>query len=291
MNRFAPLLLNVVASLALIFSALGRAAAADDRPVENQAKIPIEQVRDKSRPTLFLVGDSTVKVSTKGQRGWGEEFAHFFDPSKINVVNRAIGGRSSRTFQTEGRWDQVVAELKPGDFVIVQFGHNDSGALNDTSRARGTIKGVGEETEEIDNLITKKHEVVHSYGWYMRKYATDTKAKGAAPIICSLVPRKTWTDDGKIARANTSYGGWALKAAHATGAAFIDLNEIVAQTYESLGKEKVDTLFADEHTHTTVAGAQVSAACVIAGLKGLPGDPLGKYFSADAEAVEAFPVK
>lgn len=291
MNRFAPLLLNVVASFALIFSAPGRAAAADDRPVENQAKIPIEQVRDKSLPTLFLVGDSTVKVSTKGQRGWGEEFAHFFDPSKINVVNRAIGGRSSRTFQGEGRWDQVLAELKPGDFVIVQFGHNDSGALNDTSRARGTIKGVGEETEEIDNLITKKHEVVHSYGWYIRKYATDTKAKGATPIICSLVPRKTWTDDGKIARANTSYGGWALQAAQATGAAFVDLNEIVAETYESLGKEKVDTLFADEHTHTTVAGAQVSAACVIAGLKGLPGDPLGKYFSADAEAVEAYPVK
>lgn len=291
MNRFAALVLNVVAGLALCLSAVGRVGAADERPVENQSKIPVEQVRDKSLPTLFLVGDSTVKVGTKGQRGWGEEFAHFFDPSKINVVNRAIGGRSSRTFQSEGRWDQVLADLKPGDFVIEQFGHNDGGALNDTSRARGTISGVGEETEEIDNLITKKHEVVHSYGWYIRKYATDTKAKGAMPIICSLVPRKTWTDDGKIARATTSYGGWAAKAASDTGAAFIDLNEIVAQTYDSLGKDKVDALFADEHTHTTVAGAQVSAACVIAGLKGLPGNPLGKYFSTDAEAIEAFPVK
>lgn len=291
MNRSASRSLYLFFSVLFGLLTFGRLLAADDRPVENRDKTEVEHARDKTLPTLFLVGDSTVKVGTKGQRGWGSEIAHFFDISKINVVNRALGGRSSRTYQAEGLWDKVLAELKPGDFVIVQFGHNDSGALNDTSRARGTIKGVGEETEEIDNLITKKHEIVHSYGWYMRKYVTDTKAKGATPIICSLVPRKTWTEDGKIARATDSYGGWASRAAQDTGAYFVDLNEVVAQTYESLGKDKVDTLFADEHTHTTVAGAQVSAACVVAGLKGLKGDPLRKFFSVDAESVEAFPSK
>lgn len=117
-----------------------------------------------SLPTLFIIGDSTVKNGTKGQRGWGEEIAAHFDPTKIKIANHAIGGRSSRTFLTEGRWETIRTNLKPGDFVLMQFGHNDGGAINDTSRARGTIKGVGEETQEIDNLMTKKHKVVHSFG-------------------------------------------------------------------------------------------------------------------------------
>ena len=82
------------------------------------------------------------------------------------MKNRALGGTSSRTFQTKGLWEAVLKDLQKGDFVLMQFGHNDNGPMNDTLRARGTIKGVGEETEEIDNLITKQHEVVHSYGWY-----------------------------------------------------------------------------------------------------------------------------
>src|SRR5688572_2856998 len=123
-------------------------------------------------PTLFLIGDSTVRNGagdgSNKQWGWGEPVAAYFDPAKIAVLNRARGGRSSRTFLTEGLWDQALSQMKPGDFVLIQFGHNDGGAINDTSRARGTIKGVGEETEEIDNLLTKKREVVHSYGWYLR---------------------------------------------------------------------------------------------------------------------------
>src|SRR4051812_11106904 len=68
------------------------------------------------KPTLFIVGDSTVKNGTKGQQGWGERIGEQFDAARINVVNRAIGGRSSRTFITEGRWDEVVNAGKPGDF-------------------------------------------------------------------------------------------------------------------------------------------------------------------------------
>ena len=96
-------------------------------------------------PTLFVVGDSTVKNGTRGQQGWGDPLIGLFDQAKVKVENHAIGGRSSRTFITEGRWDKVLAAARAGDFVLIQMGHNDGGPLDDTARARGTIRGVGEE--------------------------------------------------------------------------------------------------------------------------------------------------
>lgn len=234
------------------------------------------------RPTLYLIGDSTVKNgSDKGNGnmwGWGHFMNTQFDTTRLRIENHAIGGRSSRTFLTEGRWDKIVSTLRPGDFVLIQFGHNDGGAVNDTSRARGTIRGVGDETEEIDNLLTKKHEVVHSYGWYMRKYVTDAKAKGATPIVLSLVPRNVWAN-GKIARSTTSYGKWASDVAHANGAYFIDLNEIVAKKYDAFADStKLQaTYFALDHTHTNGAGAQVNAASVAEGLRTMPACSLNRY--------------
>jgi len=234
-------------------------------------------VHAKERPTLFIIGDSTVKTPTEGQQGWGDPIADLFDPKKIKVENRARGGRSSRTFQTEGLWEQILAELKPGDFVLMQFGHNDASAVNDTSRARGTLKGTGEETEEIDNLLTKKHEVVHTFGWYMRKYITEAKAKGATPIVLSPVPRNNWKDR-KVARNAATYGGWAAEVAKSQSVFFVDLNEIIAQRYESLGQERVgQELFFNDQTHTSPAGARLNAESVVAGLRELKKCKLTKF--------------
>ena len=240
-------------------------------------------------PTLFLVGDSTVRNGhgdgANGQWGWGEPLADYFDPSKINVVNRAIGGRSSRTYITEGHWEDTLALMKPGDVVLFQFGHNDSGPLDDTARARGTLPGVGDDSREIENPILKRHETVHSYGWYMHKYVTDTLAKGATPIVCSPVPRKIWKD-GKVVRNSDTYGGWARQIAEQQRVAFIDLDEIIARRYDMLGEERVEALFADPHTHTSRAGAELNAECVIAGLKALQKDPVATYFSAKAAKID-----
>ena len=231
----------------------------------------------QSLPTVFIIGDSTVKTPTEGQQGWGDPIADLFDQTRIKVENRARGGRSSRTYQTEGLWDQILAELKSGDLVLMQFGHNDAGAVNDASRARGTLRGIGDETEEIDNLITKKHEVVHTYGWYMRKYIADTKAKGATPIVLSPVPRNNWKD-GKVARVAGTYGGWAAEVAKSEGACFIDLNEIVAQHYEAVGAEKVGKeYFFNDHTHTSPAGAKVNAELVASGIRELKQCALAQY--------------
>lgn len=234
----------------------------------------------KLLPTLFIIGDSTVKNSTEGLQGWGDPIAELFDQSKIKVENRALGGRSSRTFQTEGLWDKILAELKPGDFVLMQFGHNDAGAVNDDSRARGSLPGTDDKVEEIDNLLTKKHEVVHTYGWYMKKYIDDTRAKGAIPIVLSPVPRNIWIE-GKVARIAGTYGGWAESVAKSKGAFFVDLNEIVASQYESTGPEKVGKeYFVTDHTHTTPVGARVNAELVVSGLKALRSCSLATFLLA-----------
>jgi rhamnogalacturonan acetylesterase len=172
------------------------------------ARLNLPTPANPDLPTLFLIGDSTVRNGrgdgSNGQWGWGEPLVEYFDPAKINVVNRAVGGLSSRTYLTQGHWDRVLAMLKPGDFVMMEFGHNGSGPMDDPARARSTLRGTGEETREIDNPITKRHEVVHSYGWYLRKFIADAKARGATPIVCSPIPRKIWKD-GKIARSADSY--------------------------------------------------------------------------------------
>jgi lysophospholipase L1-like esterase len=278
---------TLLLATSLLFVARLGLAAEDARPIEDAAKFKLQTPKNAALPTIWLVGDSTVRVGTPGQRGWGDELGSFFDPNKVNVVNHAIGGRSSRTFQTEGRWANSLALMRKGDFVLIQFGHNDPGPTNDNSRARGTIRGVGEETEEIDNLLTHQREVVHSFGWYLRKYVREAKAKGVTPVVCSPVPRKSWKDN-KINRAAGSYGGWAAQVAKQEGGAFVDLNEIIARGYEQMGQEAVNPLFADSGTHTTVAGAQFNAQCVVAGLKALPLHPLDNYLSPAGRGVKPF---
>ena len=238
-------------------------------------------------PTLHLIGDSTVRNGTQGQKGWGEVIAPYFDSQKIRVVNRALGGRSSRTFLTEGLWAKARADLKAGDFVLVQFGHNDGGDIAKGNRPRASLKGNGDDSQEVTVEMTAKQEVVHSYGWYLRQYIADTKSRGATPIVLSPVPRKIWRDD-RIARASKDYGQWASEAAQAVGAAFVDLNEIVARRYEALGSEKVAALFADERTHTNLEGAELNAECVVAGLKGLKFSPLAGFLSKKATDVETW---
>jgi lysophospholipase L1-like esterase len=262
-------------------------------------------------PSLILIGDSTMRNGSddgqgkgaEGQWGWGHTIADLFDPAKINVVNRAVGGLSSRTYLTGGHWERALAFVKLGDFVIMQLGTNDNGALNDEPpgplRARGTLHGVGEETKEIDNVMTKKHEVVHTYGWYLRQFVRDTKAKGATPIVCSIIPRKSWDADGRIKR-NRDYAGWAGEVAAQEKVGFIDLNEIVARKHDELGHDAVMKLFpapvvaadgrvTDEHTHPNLAGAVLDAELVVAGLKGIKEDRLTAFLTGKARAIVPVP--
>jgi lysophospholipase L1-like esterase len=239
---------------------------------------------DPRLPTIFVIGDSTA--SNANRRGWADPFADYFDAAKINVVNRARAGRSSRTFLTEGLWENVRNQLKPGDFVLIQFGHNDGGPP-DQGRARGSLPGLGDESREF-TLPNGKSETVHTFGWYMRKFIAEVKAKGAAPIVLSLTVRNIW-QDGKVERGPGDFSRWSAEIAKAEGVPFLDVTNAIADQYETMGQEKVKEFFPEDHTHTSPAGADLNASLVVACIKGQPGNPLNAYLSAKGEAVAPYP--
>ncbi|MDQ2665555.1 MAG: GDSL-type esterase/lipase family protein, partial [Gemmatimonadota bacterium] len=237
--------------------------------------------------SIFIAGNSTAaRGAGARQQGWGVPFADYFDTSKVNVVNRARGGRSSRTFITEGLWDKLIADVKHGDVVLIEFGHNDPGAINDTSRARGSLPGLGDDSVAIDNMLTRKHEVVHSFGWYMRKMIADTKAKGATPIVLSLSVRNIWTN-GQIERGSGQYSVWSAQVARAAGVQFVDLTNLVADQFQAMGEEKVKAIYEQDHTHFNAIGADIHARTVVSGLKALRPSPVRAYLSAKGAAVPA----
>lgn len=242
--------------------------------------------------TVFLIGDSTVKNGrgdgSGGLWGWGQVLQKHFDYERARVENRAIGGRSSRTYLTEGRWDKVLEGLGPGDFVLMQFGHNDGGELFRGDRPRASLKGSGAETTEGVVEQTGQSETVHTYGWYLRRYIADTLSKGATPIVLSPVPRDRWRD-GRVERASGDYAAWAAQAAEQAGAFYVDLNSLVADRYEQRGQQPVhDEYFTPtDHTHTSRLGAEVNAECVVAGIRLLDGCKLREFLLPDKEDVRA----
>lgn len=236
-------------------------------------------------PTLWLIGDSTVRNGTSGdngptgQWGWGAPITAYFDLTKINVVNRAFGGTSSRTFYNGFFWKDLKPRIRKGDIVMLQFGANDNGG----AKGKGGLGGIGGETQ------TNGEETVHTFGWYLKQFVAETRAQGGTPIICSLTPRKGWSSDGKrFNRDSNRHAAWAGLVAAEVKSPFVPLNEIICAEYESLGPEKVDALYVPspkENLHTGWDGAVVNAGCVIAGLKAIPGDPLAKYLSVHAGAI------
>lgn len=235
-------------------------------PTPAQRSTPPAQPLNPALPTVFIVGDSTAR--NQADLGWGDHFAQFFDTARINVANRAIAGRSSRTYIREGRWTHVLAEMKPGDYVLLQMGHNDGGSLGG-NKPRGSLKGLGDETQDV-TLLNGSVETVHTYGWYMRKYIADTRAKQATPLLLSLTIRNIWQTgpDGKerIER-DMGYDADLRQLASDEHVPFIDMGNVEADRLEALGPEQTAALFPIDHTHTSAQGADLVAQCVVEALE------------------------
>jgi rhamnogalacturonan acetylesterase len=237
---------------------------------------------EKTKPTVYLIGDSTVDDGSgnKGLWGWGKFLPRFFDLSKIDIKNYAQGGTSARTFQTNGVWDKkinkrgmwdtVYSKLRKGDYLIIQFGLNDQGKIDDTLRARGTIYGIGKDSVAIYNAVTKRNEVVHSFGWYMSQFIRQAKSKGVSVIVCSSVPKSVWKE-GKLIRNEMGFGEWALQTAKLEKALSIDLNKLIADVYDKEGEKAVNEKYhvLPDNTHTTEAGAILSVSLVVKGISDL----------------------
>jgi rhamnogalacturonan acetylesterase len=259
--------IHVTAALITIFATV--VSAADAPPAEH--------------PALFLVGDSIMRTGTgngqTGPWGWGYEAIGMFDPAKVHVYNDGLGGRSSRGYIEEGAWAKIVAQLQPGDFVLVEFGHNDA-ANSKNYPDRIDLKGSGDDTQQIESPVTHQQETIHTYGWYLRQYIKDATGKGATVIICSPIPRNQWKD-GKIKRGFDGYAQWAEESAKAGGAVFMDLNSIAADHYDALGQDAAKAYFFDTQ-HTRKIGAHLNAQCVAEGIRKLTGCALADDLLPDA---------
>ncbi|HEX3355918.1 MAG TPA: rhamnogalacturonan acetylesterase [Tepidisphaeraceae bacterium] len=228
-------------------------------------------------PTLFLCGDSTMDSRPNAKEplinnfrariGWGGSVIPYFDTDKINVENHAKGGISTRTFMNEGYWRAILQRLKPGDFVLLEFGHNDSSDLDGTT-GRGTLKSNGEETKQVVNKAGQ-NEVVHTYGWYLRRYIADTKLKGAIPIILSPVPRNYWKDKTTFNNVMEEYAQLAKEVADVAKIQYIDMNAALADQYAPMGQDEVtkDFFTSLDKTHTNPAGAKNAAKVFVTELR------------------------
>jgi rhamnogalacturonan acetylesterase len=251
-------------SLLLTSAALAQNPATPDAP--SQTAVPQNATLNPKLPTLFIVGDSTAR--NQADLGWGDHFAHYFDTIKINIANRARAGRSSRTFINEGSWDKVLAEIKPGDFVLLQMGHNDGGDLGG-AKPRGSIKGLGDESQDV-TLPDGHIETVHTYGWYIRKYIADTRAKHATPILLTVTIRNIWANDadGNLhIERDMGYRDYEYKLGADEGVPVVDMATVEADRLEALGPEKTALLFPIDHTHTSAEGAERNAESVVIALE------------------------
>ena len=231
--------------------------------------------------TVFMIGDSTManKDTTGGkqERGWGMVLQQYFD-SQVVVDNHAVNGRSSKSFIDEGRWDKVLAKIKPGDYVFIQFGHNDEKPQPDRHTDPGSTFD--------DNL---------------RKFVNDTRSKGGIPVLFNAVVRRNFAlkvqkndDDEKLRNLDAKSGNNVLEGdtlydthgdyrltpanvAKEMGVVFIDANAITHELEQGLGREaskKLHMIFAPgehpslpngrwDNTHYNIYGANQVAVLLI----------------------------
>lgn len=216
----------------------------------------------KDKPLkVYLIGDSTMaikQVSTYPETGWGMPFVHFFD-STVVVDNRAQNGRSSRTFIEENRWAPVVNALNPGDYVFIQFGHNDEVPTKKSATTEAQFKN------------------------YLIKYVADTRSKQGKPVLLTSVARRKFDDNGKVVGTHDVYAQIVRDVAKETKTPLIDMDLKSQSLLQELGPEKSAFLFnhlkAGEHpnypkgkiddTHFNELGARLMAQLVLAEIRNL----------------------
>jgi len=168
--------------------------------------------------TIYMIGDSTMAnkkdPETNPEHGWGQVLPNYFS-SKITIDNRAVNGRSSRSFIGEGRWDSILKTLKKGDYVFIQFGHND-------------------QKFKSPDRYTNPHA---TYRHNLIKYVEETRAKGATPVLFSSIVRRNFNEDGVLIDTHGEYPLETRLVALEYKVPFVDLQYLTEHLEESYGVE------------------------------------------------------
>ena len=213
-------------------------------------------------PTIYLAGDSTCAeklLDKRPETGWGEKL-HLCLSDNIKIDNRAKNGRSTKSFIREGRWKAIVDTLKEGDYVFIQFGHNDESPSK------------GDRYSSPDEFKTN-----------LKKYVHDTREKKAIPVLLTPVVRRLFDENGNFYRSHGEYPDLVRTVAEELNVPLIDVQKKSEELLKNLGEEKSKELFLilkpgesknypegkEDNTHFSDYGAKVIAGLAAQGIAGL----------------------
>jgi lysophospholipase L1-like esterase len=214
----------------------------------------------KKNIKIFIAGDSTAankEVKAYPETGWGMPFAYFFD-STVTVDNRAKNGRSTKTFISEGLWQKLMDDVHEGDYVLIQFGHNDE------SKAKA-----------------ERYTTPEEFKANLTKFVNDTRSKKAFPVLLTPVSRRQFDSVGIVKETHAVYSPLVREVARQTNAPLIDLDELSRQLLQKFGPENSKLLFMqlepgehpnypegrNDNTHFNELGARLIAEIVLKDLK------------------------
>lgn len=236
---------------------------AEHWPLVNEKAYPPRNLRRGDGPVVFLMGDSTVcPQREKPFYGWGQVLPEFFEDT-VQISNYAVSGRAFKSFIWEGHYARVIRRYRPGDYVFIQFGHND-------------------QKPDKDFYC----EAFGDYSGLLRLFVRHALAVGVTPLLISSMERRVFSPDGKVLHSHGDYPEAVRRVAEELGAAYLDLNAESKKLYESYGPERTKALFAhlspgespsfpdglEDNTHFRYEGAKEIARIVCAGIRGkLPG--------------------
>lgn len=215
---------------------------------------------EKKNIKIFLAGDSTMSIKeTKAypETGWGMPFVYFWD-SSVTVVNKAKNGRSTKTFISEGLWKSIYDEAGEGDYVFIQFGHND------------------ESKEKVDRYTTPEE-----YKANLLKFISEVREKKAQPVLITPVSRRKFDAGGTIMETHAVYSPLVREVAAAQSVPLIDLDKRSMELYQQLGEANSKLLFVQlrpgehpnypegrmDNTHFNELGARLIAQLVLDEIK------------------------
>jgi lysophospholipase L1-like esterase len=210
---------------------------------------------------IYLAGDSTMAEKLPEKRpetGWGEELQQYFRAGEARVDNRAKNGRSTRTFIEEGRWQSIVDALVPGDYVFIEFGHNDASVEK-----------------------TDRYTPSDAYRANLERFVTDVRAKNARPILLTPVARRRFDAQGRVEESHPVYADLVREVARELKVPLIDMDHDSMQLLQRYGEEPSKKLFLilapgesanypqglNDNTHFTPLGAEEMAKLAVAGIR------------------------